>query len=57
MVTAFTVFELLWENLLVGKITSFLRIWSHLLKKSVMENVIFLCSGQKRNQYPYKHLR
>ena len=26
------------------KIHSFLRIWSHLLKKSLMENFIFLCS-------------
>ena len=26
-------------------IRSFLRIWSHLLKKSLMENFIFLCSG------------
>ena len=28
---------------------SFLRIWSHLLKKSVMENAIFLCSVTKAN--------
>ena len=26
------------------QIRSFLRIWSHLLKKSLMENFIFLCS-------------
>ena len=26
------------------QISSFLRIWSHLLKKSLMENFIFLCS-------------
>ena len=26
------------------QIPSFLRIWSHLLKKSLMENFIFLCS-------------
>ena len=26
------------------QIHSFLRIWSHLLKKSLMENFIFLCS-------------
>ena len=26
------------------KIFSFLRIWSHLLKKSLMEHFIFLCS-------------
>ena len=26
------------------KIRRFLRIWSHLLKKSFMENFIFLCS-------------
>ena len=26
------------------QILSFLRIWSHLLKKSLMENFIFLCS-------------
>ena len=43
MFTAFTVFELLRENLPGGK--------------SVMENFIFLCNGHKRNQYPYKHLR
>ena len=29
------------------QIRSFLRIWSHLLKKSLMENVIFLCSVLK----------
>ena len=28
-------------------IRSFLRIWSHILKKSVMENFNFLCSGNK----------
>ena len=27
-----------------NQIRSFLRIWSHLLKKSLMENFIFLCS-------------
>ena len=27
------------------QIQSFLRIWSHLLKKSLIENSIFLCSG------------
>ena len=27
------------------QICSFLRIWSHLLKKSFMENFIFLCSA------------
>ena len=27
------------------QIPSFLRIWSHLLKKSLMENIIFLCSA------------
>ena len=27
------------------QIRSFLRIWSHLLKKSLMENFMFLCSG------------
>ena len=27
-----------------AQIRSFLRIWSHLLKKSLMENYIFLCS-------------
>ena len=26
------------------QIRSFLRIWSHLLEKSLMENFIFLCS-------------
>ena len=26
------------------QIRSFLRIWSHLLKKSLMENFIFFCS-------------
>ena len=26
------------------QIRSFLRIWSHLLKKCLMENLIFLCS-------------
>ena len=25
--------------------SSFLQIWSHLMKKSLMENFIFLCSG------------
>ena len=30
------------------QISSFLRIWSHLLKKSLMENFIFLCSVNKR---------
>ena len=26
------------------------RIWSHLLKKSLIENFIFLCSGNKKNE-------
>ena len=25
------------------------KIWSHLLKKSLMENFIFLCSGYQKN--------
>ena len=29
------------------QIRSFLRIWSYLLKKSVIENFIFLCSGSR----------
>ena len=29
------------------QIRSFMRIWSHLLKKSLMENFIFLCSVMK----------
>ena len=29
------------------QIRSLLRIWSHLLKKSLMENFIFLCSDKK----------
>ena len=28
------------------QIRNFLRIWSHLLKKTLMENFIFLCSGK-----------
>ena len=28
----------------LGQIRSFLRIWSHLLKKFLMENFIFVCS-------------
>ena len=27
------------------QIRSFLRLWSHLLKKSLMKNYIFLCRG------------
>ena len=36
------------------QIRSFLRIWSHLLKKSLMENFIFLCSAVDPSQQ--KHL-
>ena len=32
------------------QIRSFLRIWSHLLKKSLMKNFIFLCSGRYKIQ-------
>ena len=32
---------------------SFLQIWSHLLKKSLMENFIFLCSALTRNKLLY----
>ena len=37
------------------QIHSSLRIWSHLLKKSLMENFIFLCSGINRSSlFDYK---
>ena len=35
------------------QIRSFLRIWSHLLKKSLMENFIFLCSEGNENVWKY----
>ena len=31
---------------------SFLRIWSHLLKKSLMEKLHFLCSGWELKDFP-----
>ena len=35
------------------QVRNFLRIWSHLLKKSLMENLIFLCSvlGKKGTKW------
>ena len=41
------------------QIRSFLRIWSHLLKKSLMENLIFcaVIYAQRRIQNFAKHLR
>ena len=35
-------------------VTSFLRIWSHLLKKSLMENFIF-CAVQRFLSFAHKH--
>ena len=33
------------------QIRSYLRIWSHLLKKSSMENFIFLCSDSSSEAF------
>ena len=37
------------------QIRSFLRIWSHLLEKSTMENFIFLCSELTNTRLTQKH--
>ena len=37
------------------QIRSFLRVWSHLPKKSLMENVIFCAVIEVDNEYPSKH--
>ena len=34
-----------------NKIRSFLRIWSHLVKKSLMENFIFCAVAQKNSEF------
>ena len=36
------------------QIRSFLRIWSYLLKKSLMKNFIFLCSVRTAREIPHK---
>ena len=37
------------------QIRSFLRIWSHLLKKSVMENFIFCAVSSAKDKLPLKY--
>ena len=39
------------------QIRSFLRIWSHLPKKFLMENFMFCAMSQRRIQSPVKHLK
>ena len=50
-------FPLTISSVNVTKSAAFLRIWSHLLKKFLIETFIFLqCVSQRRIQEPIKHL-